>query len=96
MFVIIIVAVLVNLVLRPPADGALMSIRSSRCCADDTDTSWRVYLIVIALTFVSAFPLYYTIVMASHTNAEMAAENPPLLPNASLFDNLKLALDLAP
>ncbi len=28
------------------------------------------------------FPLYYTIVMASHTNAEMAAKRPPLLPNA--------------
>jgi cellobiose transport system permease protein len=72
-----------------------VSIRSGRA-APRTDTSWRVYLVVIALTIVSAFPLYYTIVMASHTNAEMAAENPPLLPNASFFDNLKLALDLAP
>ncbi len=55
-----------------------------------------VYLGVIALTVVSAFPLYYTIVMASHTNAEMAAATPPLLPNASLFGNLKKAFDLAP
>jgi cellobiose transport system permease protein len=72
-----------------------VSIRSGGA-APRTDTSWRVYLVVIVLTIVSAFPLYYTIVMASHTNAEMAAENPPLLPNASFFDNLKLALDLAP
>jgi len=35
-------------------------------------------------------------VMASHTNAEMAASTPPLLPNASVFDNVKKALDLAP
>jgi cellobiose transport system permease protein len=55
-----------------------------------------VYLGVIALTVVSAFPLYYTIVMASHTNAEMAASTPPLLPNASLFGNLKKAFELAP
>ena len=45
---------------------------------------------------VSVLPLYYTIVMASHTNAEMAAKVPPLLPNGSLFTNLKAALKLAP
>ena len=55
-----------------------------------------VYLGVILLTVISCFPLYYTIVMASHTNAEMAAGTPPLLPNASLFDNLGKAFDLAP
>jgi cellobiose transport system permease protein len=55
-----------------------------------------VYLGVIALTVISAFPLYYTIVMASHTNAEMAATTPPLLPNSSLFGNLKKAFELAP
>jgi len=55
-----------------------------------------VYLIVCLITVVSAFPLYYTIVMASHTNAEMASESPPLLPTTSIFDNLKKALELAP
>jgi cellobiose transport system permease protein len=55
-----------------------------------------VYLGVILLTVISCFPLYYTIVMASHTNAEMASGSPPMLPNASLFDNLGQALDLAP
>jgi cellobiose transport system permease protein len=57
---------------------------------------WGVYLTVLMITVVSAFPLYYTIVMASHTNAEMASESPPLLPTTSFFDNLKKALDLAP
>ena len=55
-----------------------------------------VYLGVVVLTLVSAFPLYYTIVMASHTNAEMAAATPPLLPNSSLFSNLEKAFELAP
>jgi cellobiose transport system permease protein len=58
--------------------------------------SWVTYSVIGLVTLVSVFPLYYTIVMASHTNAEMASGTPPLLPNASLFDNVKKALDLAP
>ena len=54
------------------------------------------YVLVILITLVSVFPLYYTAVMASHTNAEMAARVPPLLPNASIFDNLRKAFELAP
>jgi cellobiose transport system permease protein len=54
------------------------------------------YVALGVVTFVSVFPLYYTVVMASHTNAEMAAKVPPLLPNASLFSNLRQALKLAP
>ena len=57
---------------------------------------WVTYALVGLVTVVSVFPLYYTIVMASHTNAEMAASTPPLLPNTSLFGNIKKALDLAP
>jgi cellobiose transport system permease protein len=57
---------------------------------------WPTYAIVTVVTVVSVFPLYYTIVMASHTNAEMAAGTPPLLPNTSLFHNMRQALDLAP
>jgi cellobiose transport system permease protein len=54
------------------------------------------YLILALVTFISVFPLYYTIVMASHTNAEMAAKTPPLLPSGSLVDNIRNALQLAP
>jgi cellobiose transport system permease protein len=54
------------------------------------------YLLVGLITLISVFPLYYTIVMASHTNAEMARSVPPFLPNGSLFTNLKAALKLAP
>jgi cellobiose transport system permease protein len=57
---------------------------------------WPVYATVIVLTVIAAFPLYYTIVMASHTNAEMASGSPPLLPSSSIVDNLKQALRLAP
>lgn len=58
--------------------------------------SWVTYTLVGLVTLVSVFPLYYTIVMASHTNAEMAASTPPLLPTTSLLDNVHKALQLAP
>jgi cellobiose transport system permease protein len=58
--------------------------------------SWVTYALVILVTVVSVLPLYYTIVMASHTNAEMAAARPPLLPTRDLFANLRTALELAP
>ncbi len=60
------------------------------------DAGWGSYVLVILIAVVSIFPLYYTIVMASHTNAEMAATPPPFLPNSSIFHNLHLALGLAP
>ena len=58
--------------------------------------SWVTYAMLTIATLISVLPLYYTIVMASHTNAEMAAKVPPLLPNGSLFTNLKAALKIAP
>jgi cellobiose transport system permease protein len=60
------------------------------------DASWMTYLLVGLVTLVSIFPLYYTIVMASHTNAEMASADRPWLPNGTLWGNLKKALELAP
>jgi cellobiose transport system permease protein len=54
------------------------------------------YLALIVVTLLSVFPLYYTIVMASHTNAELAAKTPPFLPSGALFGNVGKALELAP
>jgi cellobiose transport system permease protein len=54
------------------------------------------YVVISIVALMSVFPLYYTIVMASHTNSEMAKKVPPFLPNTSLFGNIKKALDLAP
>jgi cellobiose transport system permease protein len=58
--------------------------------------TWVTYLVLTIATIVSVLPLYYTLVMASHTNAEMAADVPPLFPNGSLFTNLRAALKIAP
>lgn len=57
---------------------------------------WVTYAVIIVVTLVSVFPLYYTIVMASHTNAEMASANPPWLPTSSLWHNIHKALQIAP
>jgi cellobiose transport system permease protein len=54
------------------------------------------YVLLSVVTLVSVFPLYYTVVMASHTNAEMASATPPWTPTLSLFSNIKAALRLAP
>ncbi|MQA33906.1 carbohydrate ABC transporter permease [Modestobacter roseus] len=54
------------------------------------------YTLLTLVSLVSIFPLYWTVVAGSHTNAEIAATPPPFLPNASFFDNMRLALDQAP
>ena len=61
-----------------------------------TQAGWGTYVVLTLVTIVSVFPLYYTLVMASHTNAEMARRVPPMLPNGSLFSNLDKALKIAP
>ena len=63
-----------------------MPVVSARPAADAAAArrpAWQTYAVLIVVTLVSVFPLYYTVVMASHTNAEMAAATPPLLPNTS-------------
>jgi cellobiose transport system permease protein len=67
-----------------------------RRAASPMQAGAMTYAIILVLTVVAVFPLYYTVVMASHTNAEMAASTPPLLPTTDIFDNLKKALELAP
>jgi cellobiose transport system permease protein len=57
---------------------------------------WGTYLIIAGVTLISIWPLYYTIVMASHTNAELNASTPPLLPTGSVWHNIKEALSTAP
>ena len=71
---------------RRPRDGA----------GKQRDGSRVTYLLVAVVTLVSVFPLYYTVVMASHTNAEMSSATPPWLPSTSFFGNVKKALELAP
>jgi len=54
------------------------------------------YTLLALFALVSVFPLYWTVVAGSHTNAEIAATPPPFLPNATLFENIDAALEQAP
>jgi cellobiose transport system permease protein len=61
-----------------------------------SEGGWVTYAILAVVAVISIFPLYYVIVMASHTNAEMAQSPPPFLPNGSLWGQIKEAVDKAP
>lgn len=80
---------------RPAANPVLKQARR-RSADRSRQAGVGTYLTLIVLTLISVFPLYYTIVMASHTNAELARRTPPLLPSRALFGNISKAFELAP
>ncbi|MEV6950381.1 carbohydrate ABC transporter permease [Streptomyces sp. NPDC051183] len=53
------------------------------------------YAVLVCAVVVSAFPLYWTLVAASRSNAELARPVPTLLPGPRLLDNLQAVLDEA-
>jgi cellobiose transport system permease protein len=84
---------------RPVAAAAPADVRTTatrRPARKPMQAGAGTYLALILLTLLSVFPLYYTIVMASHTNAELAANRPPFLPSGALFGNVRKAFELAP
>jgi ABC-type glycerol-3-phosphate transport system permease component len=97
---------------RPPAGPCACRLDARRAAGQSSRRSFRrrramkagaqlrgtrvTYVLLSVVTLVSVFPLYYTVVMASHTNAEMASATPPWTPTLSLFSNIKAALRLAP
>jgi cellobiose transport system permease protein len=48
------------------------------------------YALLIIATLFSLFPLYWTIVAASHTDTDIVTPPTPLLPGSHLIDNLKI------
>ncbi|HET6210531.1 MAG TPA: carbohydrate ABC transporter permease, partial [Jatrophihabitans sp.] len=77
-------------------DAPARSADSHRAARKPMQAGAWTYLALIVLTLISVFPLYYTVVMASHTNAELAHRTPPLLPSRALFGNISKAFELAP
>ena len=77
----------------PAAVGAAAPVRQQE------SSQARAGIVTYGLLAVSALlavlPLYWTVVAASHTNNEIASTPPPFLPNASLFENFRLALEQA-
>src|SRR5471030_1598094 len=75
----------------------LIAPRSARSKAGRQLTAGPYTYVILALVTIAAvFPLYYTLIIASHTNHEMAQTPPPFIPNASVFHNIRLALHEQP
>ncbi|MFE2288145.1 carbohydrate ABC transporter permease [Streptomyces sp. NPDC059443] len=53
------------------------------------------YAVLVCAVLVSAFPLYWTLVAASRSNAELARPEPSLLPGPRLLVNLQAVLEEA-
>ncbi|MFD9358584.1 carbohydrate ABC transporter permease [Streptomyces sp. NPDC060031] len=53
------------------------------------------YAVLVGAVLISAFPLYWTLVAASRSNAELARPVPTLLPGPRLLDNLRAVMDEA-
>ena len=54
------------------------------------------YLTLTAVAFFSAFPLYYSVVVASRHNSALAEVPPPLLPGGNFFANVARVFDTVP
>ncbi|NDL58001.1 carbohydrate ABC transporter permease [Phytoactinopolyspora mesophila] len=54
------------------------------------------YLTLLAVMFFSAFPLYFSFVVASQDNSALGRIPPPLLPGANLVDNVRRVFDTVP
>ena len=59
--------------------------------ADEAGPFTYVFLLVVVL--LSLFPLYWSLVVASHSNAAVYAYPPKLLPGANLFHNIRRLFD---
>jgi cellobiose transport system permease protein len=70
--------------------------RRGRGAKGSLDAGWATYLVLIVVAILAIFPLYYTIVMASHDNADMANTPPPFFPNSTFWHNVHVALQIAP
>lgn len=55
-----------------------------------------VYLTLMAFLFFSAFPLYYSVVVASLDNSALGNVPPPVIPGPHLFENIQRVFDTVP
>jgi cellobiose transport system permease protein len=54
---------------------------------------WVTYAILLAIVVVSAFPLYWSVVVSSRDQSAIGRYPPPLVPGGSLWDNLSAAFE---
>jgi cellobiose transport system permease protein len=54
---------------------------------------WPTYGLLIAIVLISAFPLYWSVVVSSRDQSAVGSYPPPLVPGGSLWDNLSKAFE---
>jgi len=67
-----------------------------RAFATRLRTSRLTYLTLIAVLFFSAFPLYFSVVVASQDNSALGKVPPPVVPGANLVENVRRVFDTVP
>jgi len=75
-----------------PATGRAVPPRRHRA-GKHLDAGPLTYVMLALVGLGSIFPIYWTIVAASHPNSDIAKVSPPLLPGSELFSNISKALD---
>ncbi|MEU8002331.1 carbohydrate ABC transporter permease [Catellatospora sp. NPDC049111] len=55
-----------------------------------------VYLTLTGVLMLTAFPLYFSVVVASQDNSALAQVPPPVLPGANLIENIKRVFETVP
>ena len=53
------------------------------------DASWLTYALLIGLVLISAFPLYWSLVIASRDTSQIGRYPPPLTPGDQLWVHVK-------
>ncbi|QXT63715.1 carbohydrate ABC transporter permease [Tessaracoccus palaemonis] len=76
-------------------DAQAVAAKRRRRLASGRDAGPLVYLSLSVIVLVSIFPLYYILVTATRTNAEMNTRNPPLTPGSNLIGNIASAMEQA-
>ena len=72
----------------PPRKSPRTGRRTSRA-PQDTRASWRVYLFLAIFMLLSTFPLYWMFVIATSTDAAVAAIPPTVVPGGEFMTNLR-------
>ncbi|MHB1740812.1 MAG: carbohydrate ABC transporter permease [Actinomycetes bacterium] len=71
---------------------ATLGRRRSRGAGSQGRAGAWTYVVLVLVTIISILPLYWTVVAASRSNAEINAVPPPFLPGGNLLSNLHTAL----
>jgi cellobiose transport system permease protein len=81
----------------PPATPAPVRQRRHRLRGAEAgkvmDAGPMTYVALVLVAVISVFPLYWTFVAASRSNAEINQLPPPFLPGRSLFANMRAAME---